>query len=188
MPDAYFVSILSNWYLTMASPHSVARAYSGFITCLAVISGFIFGLMAFFIGADVFMRNVMDSGMPWVIEATEYAMYVATVFAAPWVLREGSHVSVDVLTSILSPRCGRYVFLLASLLGSVICLIVFYYSAIATINAFERSSMVYKSFTIPEWWINIFVPFGMALMTIEFFLLFWGHLIHPSAVNSGNRA
>jgi TRAP-type C4-dicarboxylate transport system permease small subunit len=90
----------------MASKNPVARAYNGFITCLAVISGFIFGLMAFFIGADVFMRNVMGSGMSWVIEAMEYAMYVATVFAAPWVLREGSHVSVDVLTSMLPERFG----------------------------------------------------------------------------------
>ncbi len=182
-----FVSILSNRYLPMASPNPVACAYNGLITCLAVISGFIFGLMAFFIGADVFMRNVMGSGMPWVIEATEYAMYVATVFAAPWVLREGSHVSVDVLTSMLPQRCTRYVVLLASLLGSVICLIVFYYSAIATINAFERSSMVYKSFTIPEWWVNIFVPFGMALMTIEFLLLFWSRVVLPSTARSGNQ-
>ena len=165
----------------------IARAYNGFITCLAVISGFIFGLMAFFIGADVFMRNVMGSGMPWVIEAMEYAMYVATVFAAPWVLREGSHVSVDVLTSVLPARFGRYVVLLASLLGTVICLIVFYYSATATIRAFERSSMVYKSFTIPEWWVNFFVPFGMAFMTIEFFLLFWSRLVHPSTVQTGNQ-
>lgn len=171
----------------MASPNPVARAYNGLITCLAVISGFIFGLMAFFIGADVFMRNVMESGMPWVIEATEYAMYVATVFAAPWVLREGSHVSVDVITSMLPQRYGRYVVLVASLLGSLICLIVFYYSAIATITAFERSSMVYKSFTIPEWWVNFFVPFGMALMTIEFFLLFWSRLVHPSTTTSGNQ-
>jgi len=88
---------------------------------------------------------------------------------------------------VLPQRYGRCVVLFASLLGSVICLIVFYYSAIATIQAFERSSMVYKSFTIPEWWINIFVPFGMALMTIEFFLLFWSRLVHSSTAQSGNQ-
>jgi len=81
----------------MASNHTVFRAYSALVSGLAIASGAIFGLMAFFIGADVFMRNVTGAGLSWVIELMEYAMYVATVFAAPWVLREGGHVSVDIL-------------------------------------------------------------------------------------------
>lgn len=171
----------------MAYSNLTGRVYNGFITGLAIVSGLIFGLMALFIGADVFMRNVTGSGMVWVIEGVEYAMYVATVFAAPWVLREGSHVSVDFLTSILPARIGRYVFIVASFLGTVVCCTVFYYGAIATWITFERSSMVYKAFTIPEWWVTIFVPFGMALMTIEFFLLFWNRAVQSSTTNTAKQ-
>lgn len=160
----------------MASTSSIGRAYSALVSGLAVASGAIFGLMAFFIGADVFMRNVAGAGLSWVIELMEYAMYVATVFAAPWVLREGGHVSIDIVTSMLPARWGRAVGALAALLGSIICLVVFYYSALATLRAFDRGSMVYKSFTVPEWLVSMFVPLGMFFMVIEFLLLFKARL------------
>lgn len=154
-----------------ASNNAVARAYNSLITGLAVVAGGIFGLMAFFIGADVLVRNTSGGGLAWVIELMEYAMYAATIFAAPWVLREGAHVSVDVVTSNLPERTKRVVNTLVCLLGSVICFVICYYSAIATLRAFERGSQIYKTFTIPEWTISVFVPFGMCLVAIEFLLL-----------------
>jgi len=155
----------------MASRNVVVRAYDALIIGLAIVSGAIFGLMAFFIGADVFMRNVIGAGLPWVIETMEYAMYVATIFAAPWVLREGAHVCVDVVVANLPRRIQHAVTLFGYVLGSAICWVIFYYSAIATWRAFSRGSMVYKTFTIPEWLVSIFVPLGMALVAIEFLRL-----------------
>jgi len=151
------------------------RAYSLLIDGLAVISGAIFGLMAFFIGADVLLRNIGGGGLAWVIELMEYAMYVATVFAAPWVLREGAHVSVDVVTANLPAWLRRPITILVCILGAAICSVICYYSAIATLRAYERGSMVYKTFIVPEWAISVFVPFGMCLVAIEFLRLARAH-------------
>ncbi|MDX3896302.1 TRAP transporter small permease [Pusillimonas sp.] len=166
------------------SNSAIVRAYDALIVGLAIIAGAIFGLMAFFIGADVVVRNLTGGGLAWVIELMEYAMYVATVFAAPWVLREGAHVCVDVVTSNLPERLRHGVNAFVCLLGSAICFVICYYSAIATERAFERGSQIYKTFTIPEWTISAFVPFGMLLVAIEFLLLFRGELrilAHTSA-------
>lgn len=160
-----------NQVSTSASGNALARAYNALISGLAVIAGAIFGLMAFFIGTDVLMRNTTGAGLAWVIELMEYAMYVATVFAAPWVLREGAHVAVDVVTANLPERVRRVVGIFVNFLGSAICFVVFYYSAIATWRAFERGSQIYKTFTIPEWTVSVFVPFGMFLVAVEFLLL-----------------
>lgn len=168
--------------ITMAFFHFLGRFYNGLITWLAVIGGAIFGLMAFFIGADVVMRNLTGSGLAWVIELTEYAMYVATVFAAPWVLREGAHVSVDAVTANLPRQLRRRVAIFTNLLGSVICFIIFYYSLLSTWTAFVRGNQIYKTFTIPEWWVNGFVPLGMLLVGIEFLLLAKAGLSEPAAV------
>lgn len=155
----------------MASTSVVVRAYDALISGLAVASGAIFGLMAFFIGADVLARNLTGAGLAWVIELMEYAMYAATVFAAPWVLREGSHVSVDVITANLPERARHTVNVLVCFVGSVICFVICYYSTIATWRAYERGSQIYKTFTIPEWTVSVFVPFGMLLVAIEFLRL-----------------
>lgn len=123
-----------------ASTNVVVRAYDALIVGLAIVAGAIFGLMAFFIGVDVLVRNVTGAGLAWVIELMEYAMYVATVFAAPWVLREGAHVCVDVVTSNLPERTRRIVNAFVCLLGSAICFVICYYSALATLKAFERGN------------------------------------------------
>ncbi|NYT67607.1 TRAP transporter small permease [Pusillimonas noertemannii] len=149
----------------------VSRGYNATVFSLAAISGTIFGCMAFLIGMDVLLRNVSGTGLNWVVESMEYALYGATIFAAPWVLRTGGHVSVDIVTSSLPAGWGRRVEIAAGLLGGVICTIVFYYSLIATWRAFERGSLVYKTFTIPEWWISALVPFCMFFMIIEFSML-----------------
>src|SRR5690606_32537053 len=107
---------------TGAAARSVlVRAYDALIVGLAIIARAIFGLMAFFIGADVLVRNLTGGGLAWVIELMEYAMYVATVFAAPWVLREGAHVCVDVVTANLPVRIRHVVNAFVCLLGSAIC-------------------------------------------------------------------
>lgn len=147
------------------------RFYHRMIYGLGGVSGLLFGLIAVLIGVDVVLRNITGEGLPWVVEFSEYTMYVATVFAAPWVLREGGHVSVDVIKSVVPDHAARLVGMLAAVVGAIVCAIVFYYSTIAAWMAHQRSSLIYKSFTIPEWWVSVFVPFCMALMTIEFVLL-----------------
>src|SRR5690625_198385 len=168
----------------MAFFRVVAKLFYGLIIWLAVIGGAIFGLMAFFIGADVLMRNLTGSGLAWVIELTEYAMYVATIFAAPWVLREGAHVSVDVVTANLPPNTRRWVAVFTNLLGSAICFTIFYYSLLSTWTAYVRGNQIYKTFTIPEWWVNGFVPLGMLLVGIEFLLLAKVWLVHPATLSA----
>lgn len=149
----------------------VSRGYNTVVFSLAALSGALFGCMAFLIGLDVLLRNVNGAGLSWVVEAMEYALYGATIFAAPWVLRTGGHVSVDIVTSSLPARWTRRIERVAAALGVLICSIVFHYSLIATWRAFERGSLIYKTFTIPEWWISALVPFCMFFMIIEFALL-----------------
>lgn len=160
------------------------RGYDHLVTGLGLLAGAIFAAMALGIGIDVTLRNVAGSGVGWLIEIMEYAMLAATMLAAPWVLREGSHVTVDVLVSRLTGVAGLWVRALAALLGLLICATMLHYSWRATALAIERGSMVFKSIVFPEWWVTILVPAGMALLTLEFLRLFLGALAARTASRS----
>lgn len=150
----------------------LGQVYMHLIPLLGLVAGGVFGLMAFFIGMDVLMRNLAGQGIGWIIELMEYGMLLATALAAPWVLREGGHVSVDIVSTQLTGRSRAWLVKASSGTGMLICATMFYYSTRATWQAFERGSMVVKTFVFPEWWINALIPLCMLMMCVEFALLF----------------
>ena len=152
--------------------HRLGQGYLQLIPLLGLVAGGVFGLMAFFICVDVLMRNLAGKGIGWVIELMEYGMLVATALAAPWVLREGGHVSVDIVSTQLPGRWGAWILKSSTSMGMLICATIFYYSANATWQALEPDSMVVKTFVFPEWWINALIPLCMLMMVVEFGLLF----------------
>jgi C4-dicarboxylate transporter, DctQ subunit len=147
---------------------SVIRAYDRFVTGLGLAAGFLFGAMAIGITIDVSFRNLYGSGVGWMIELLEYAMLVATLMAAPWVLREGAHVTVDVVVANVRPTLRRALRLVSNALGLLICLAVLGFGWRSTAQALERGSLVYKAFVFPEWWVLALLPLGMTLLAIEF--------------------
>jgi C4-dicarboxylate transporter, DctQ subunit len=146
----------------------LSRGYDRLLDGLGLLAGFVFAGMAIGIGIDVTMRNLFGSGVGWLIELLEYAMLLATLLAAPWVLREGAHVTVDILVSRMPPRGARAMRVASSALGLSICLAVLFYGLRSAAVAAERGSMIFKSIVFPEWWVLALVPVGMGLLAVEF--------------------
>lgn len=70
-------------------------------------------LIALFVTYDVLMRSVFRLSNSWVTEVTMYLMGYITFVGAAYALREGAHVSVDMLAHKLSPPAARVLGLLA---------------------------------------------------------------------------
>jgi len=65
-------------------------------------------LMMLMICADVLQRNValLKSlpGLPWADELSEYMLYLVTMLAAPWLLRQSQHIRAGIARSRMSTR------------------------------------------------------------------------------------
>src|SRR5262249_6847799 len=53
--------------------------------------------MTLLIGADVVTRNLGAGGIAWSNEVSENILYLITLLSAPWLLRQGQHIRVDIL-------------------------------------------------------------------------------------------
>ena len=168
---------------------SIIRTYDRLVTGLGLLGGVIFLVMALGIGLDIVARNATGGGIAWLVDVLEYAMLVATFLAAPWVLREGAHVTVDVLVAALPRRLARWLDVGASALGTIISAIIVFYSLRAAIQAYEQGSLILKTIVFPEWWPFAVVPFGMALLTVEFLRIFVRALreVHNPPRHAGER-
>ena len=74
-------------------------------------------VMTLMIGADVGLRNAGLGGIAWSNEASEYMLYLITLLAAPWLLRQGQHIRIDIVLRALPPRVGWALEWVGDLLG-----------------------------------------------------------------------
>ena len=59
------------------------------------------GLFAVLIPLNLFLLKFQVGNIWWLYEAMEYTLYIGVFIGAPWVLQQGAHVRVDVLTTAL---------------------------------------------------------------------------------------
>ena len=72
-------------------------AFGRLFDALAFIAALILLAMVLIVTADIVLRNLTRGGISWANEVTEYALYLITLLAAPWLLRRGQHVRLDIL-------------------------------------------------------------------------------------------
>src|SRR5262249_29239531 len=61
-------------------------------------------VMTVMIGADVVSRNIGGGGVAVSNELSEDILYLMTLLAAPWLLRQGQHIRVDIILRALPVR------------------------------------------------------------------------------------
>ena len=116
---------------------------------------------------DVVGRNLGLPSLVWVNEVTEYALPIATLAAAPWLMWRNQHVRLDLLGAVLSPAAQRQVDRIASLLGLIVSLVMVWYAVRMLLDSRSAGSLVMKALVFPEWWLYVPVPIGFALLALE---------------------
>ena len=128
------------------------------------------GVLIFLMCLDIAIRNFRIGSLPWLIELTEYALYAGTFLAAPWVLRLGSHVRVDVVLTSVPKRWAVRLEQLVDLVGLCISLVLVYYGALAVWDAWSSNLVARKTWNFEEWLLLLPIPISGLLLAVEFVL------------------
>ena len=155
---------------------SLARAHTALVTGLGYAAGIALAALALGITADVFLRNLGIANFAWLLEVSEYVLFISTFLAAPWVLRENAHVSVDLLLTGLAPALRKALNAVANLLGIGICATLTWYALRVTRDGIERGDLIFKELVVPEWPFLAVVAVTGALLVAEFAR----RLLHPA--------
>src|SRR5215813_11985252 len=109
--------------------------------------------MTLLIGADVATRNLGFGGIAWSNEVSENILYLITLLSAPWLLRQGQHIRVDILLRVIPPRIG-WLFECVSALIGLECSLYFVWCGGKVAGASEQGgAMRIITVVTPEWWI-----------------------------------
>lgn len=159
----------------MARPGSamdgIEAAYGRVLDALALLGAALILAMTLMICADVLLRNlrIIPSmvGIEWSNEVSEAMLYLVTLLTAPWLLRRGQHIRVDIVLRAVPKLLGWGFEWIADTLGLACCLAIAYYSARAALASYSSGAMSIKTLVTPEWWLLAVLPAAFAALSIE---------------------
>lgn len=149
-------------------PGLVSRGHEALLKGLGLLGGIAFAVIAVLVTLNVILRGFGITNFPWLLEVSEYVLYIGTFLAAPWVLRLGAHVRVDLLLGLLPGTGARLVSVAADLCGLAFCLVLARHGWNVCADAFSRGDMMFKELVIPEWPLLAVIPLSALLLAIEF--------------------
>ena len=150
---------------------SLERAYGRLLDVAAAAACALILGMTLMICADVFLRNVRVvpgvAGLAWANEISEAMLFLVTLLTAPWLLRRGQHIRVDIVLRAVPPGVGWLFEWAVDLLAFGCCALIAWYSARAALASYLAGSLSIKTLVTPEWWLLTMLPLAFAALTVE---------------------
>ncbi|WP_201836420.1 TRAP transporter small permease [Microvirga zambiensis] len=154
---------------TVKPTHPLWRAFDWVVNacaalaCLAIFS--VFTSVIF----DVVMRYSVSSPPPWPVPVTEYALHIAVMFGAPYVLQHRGHVVVDAFLRILPARWQAILLTVSKLLCVAGCtafaLLAWRITWVSVVMGYDDV----RAISVPESVLYGPMAISFTLMSLEFF-------------------
>ncbi len=155
----------------------VSNFFGRLFDALAMLAALTLLAMVIMVTADILLRNLTSGGFPWANEVSEYALYAITLMTAPWLLRRGQHVRIDLALTLVPPRVAWLMEAASDIVGFVVCLVMLRYGVKMVVESATLGSITIKNLVFPEWWLLVPLPLCFALIAVEFAFRF-ERLIH----------
>lgn len=146
--------------------------YGRLLDALAGAAALLLLAMVIVVTGDIILRNVIVKGFVWANEVSEYALYLITMLTAPWLLRRGQHVRLDLILTAVPRRVAWLMEAAGDILGFIVCLVMIRYAWLMTFEAYRNGSITIKNLIFPEWWMLAPLPISFVLLAIEFVFRF----------------
>ena len=149
----------------------ISNAYGRFLAGLSLLGCTILLAMMFIIVADVALRNLAIPGLPqglaWSNEISELMLYLITMCVAPWLLRQGQHIRVDIMLQAIPPQLAWCLEWIGDVIGFACCVAIAWFGAQAAWSSYVSGAVNIKTLVTPEWWALAPLPFVFVLLAIE---------------------
>ena len=145
--------------------------YGRFLGALALIGCALLMALMLIIVADVALRNLavpgLPRGLPWSNEISELMLYLITMCVAPWLLRRGQHIRVDIVLLAIPRQLAWSLEWIGDVIGLACCLVIAWFGAQAAWSSYRAGAVNIKTLVTPEWWALSPLPVVFILLAVE---------------------
>ena len=150
----------------------LSAAFGRLFDALAMAAALILLGMVVTVTADIVLRNTVGGGLVWANEVSEYSLYLMTLLTAPWLLRRGQHVRLDIILTLVRARVAWLMEAVGDLLGLTVCIVLVRYGFAMSYDSWRLGAITIKNLVFPEWWLLAPLPATFVLLVIEFIFRF----------------
>ena len=149
----------------------VLSKLNNFLSKLAYsLAMLIVAIMVMALSLSAITRYISGTGYDWLIELPPILVcWLVFPLLGP-ILKEGNHIQVDFLSSLVSSNTNKFIKIFTNLTGFIASLIFFKAGFDATMLYFRLGQMMELELDIPIWWMYLSFPVGfviLALFSIE---------------------
>lgn len=135
------------------------------------IIALLLGTMVVLAGTQIFMRNLLDSGIAWGDPLLRVMVLWVGLLGAMLATRQNKHIRIDILSRYLPPTWKRFSAVVTELFSSIICGLLAWHSGRFVHYEWMDGTEVFSGF--PAWLAEVILPFGFAVISLRFLLLAW---------------
>jgi TRAP-type C4-dicarboxylate transport system permease small subunit len=143
---------------------------------MAALAGVILVFMCGAVCYTIGMRFLFTKTTIWIIPMTEYALLWIVFLATTWLLREGGHITTDLIYVHLKEKTKPYLDCIMCFIGGLTCAVMVFLGVLHVCQCIAGGVTDVRAITVPKTAVFIIIPIGSSLLTIQFFRMAWSRL------------
>jgi C4-dicarboxylate transporter DctQ subunit len=143
---------------------------------LAVLAGVILLFITAAVCYTIGMRYLFTKTTIWLMQTTEYALLWIVFLATAWLLREGGHITTDVIYVHLDEKSKLHLDFITSVIGGLACAFMLFFGIQHVYDCIVNGVTDVRAITVPKADVFMIIPIGSLCLTIQFFRTAWSKL------------
>ena len=153
------------------------KFFDKLLNIMAALAGVILVFITAAVCYTIGMRFLFKQTTIWIIPITEYALLWIVFLGATWLLKQGGHITTDIIYVHLSEKNKRYLDCAMSVIGGLACALMLLFGIHHLYDCIANKVTDVRAMTIPKADVFIIIPMGSLLLTVQFFRTAWSKLI-----------
>lgn len=116
--------------------------------------------------AQILLRDVWESGLEWGDPLTKALVLWVALLGAMAATRDGSHITVDILSRYLPPRAKAASRALTDLFAAAVCVLLCWNGG--RLVLIDRDAGTTAFVHVPTWVSELIIPIGFGVMALRF--------------------
>jgi TRAP-type C4-dicarboxylate transport system permease small subunit len=150
------------------------------INVMAALAGVILVFITAAVCYTIGMRFLFKQTTIWIIQTTEYALLWIVFLGTTWLLREGGHITTDIVYVHLKGKTKHILDCIMCAIGGLTCAAMVFLGVLHAYECMAGGVTDVRAVTVPKTAVFIIIPIGSILLTIQFFRMAWSRLIDVS--------